>query len=492
MEALKIKNVIKAVGGELLSGSDEILITSVSTNSKEIERGAIFVPIIGERVDAHKFISMALENGAVAAFTSKDIEEKDRIEGKVYIQVENTIEALQKLGAYYRSLFPIPCIGITGSVGKTTTKEMIAAALETKFKVLKTAGNMNSQIGLPIMMTQLSKEHQIAVIEMGMSEEGEMARLAPISRPDYAVITNIGVSHIGQLGSKENIRKEKLNIINYFGKGRKKEGNILYLNGNDELLLQLNQWKEKMKIIEDTMITQETKDVWNKVEIVTFGTETYNQYYAKHIETVGEKTHFTFVYPEGEEKIVLSVLGIHNVNNAIIALTLALEFGITPDIAKKGLEKYQPIAMRGQIYEKDGIKIIDDTYNASPDSMKSGVDVLLEMPALNRRILVLADVLELGDVSRQCHYEVGEYIAKSVKNGKKIDQVVTVGKEAKAIVEAIENKNTNIVTHSFDSNEEAINYLQHLLCKGDGVLIKGSRGMHMDEIVKVLSGEIIK
>lgn len=470
MEALKIEEIVKAVGGKLLFGSSDTMVTSVSTNSKEIKSGAIFVPIVGERVDAHNFISMALQQGAVATFTSKIIEEKDIIKEKTYILVENTVDALQKLGAYYRKLFPIPCIGITGSVGKTTTKEMIAAALETKLTVLKTAGNMNSQIGLPMMMTYLTKEHQVAVIEMGISEEGEMERLTPISKPDYAVITNIGVSHIGQLGSKENIRREKLNIINCFGKGFKKKGNILYVNGNDSLLSDLKEWKE------DT-------------SIVTFGLGEGNQYFGKNVKTVGEETHFTFVYPEGEERIILSVLGSHNVDNAIIALTIAMEFGITPDIAKVGLKNYKPIAMRGQIYEEEGVKIIDDTYNASPDSMKSGVDIILEMPMLNRRILVLADVLELGEVSRQCHYEVGEYIIGKDKDGKRIDEVITVGKEAKAIIDAIEDKGAKIKTNSFTNNQDAVEYLKKILYKGNGVLIKGSRGMHMDEVVKALRKE---
>lgn len=489
MEALAINKIIKAVDGTLLSGKEEATVSSVSTNSKEVKEGAIFIPIIGERVDAHDFIRMALQDGAVATLTSRFIEDKERIEGKAYIQVENTVDALQKLGAYYRSLFPIPCIGITGSVGKTTTKEMIAAALETKLNVIKTIGNMNSQIGLPLMMTYFSKEHQVAVIEMGISEEGEMERLAPIAKPDYAVMTNIGVSHIGQLGSKENIRKEKLNIINAFGTGVQKEKNALYINGNDPLLNELEIWKQNGTSMEEVMMSESTKKAFQKARVVTFGTEEKNQYYAKNIRTIGEETHFTFVYPEGEEGIILSVLGLHNVNNAIIALTLALEFGITPDIAKVGLKQYQPILMRGQIYEKDGIKIVDDTYNASPDSMKSGVDVLLEMPSLQKRFIVLADVLELGDISRKCHYEVGEYIAKCAKEDKIIEEVVTIGKESKAIIEAIVDNRTNITTHAFDTNQEAIIYLQSVIKSGDGILIKGSRGMCTDQIVKALLKE---
>ena len=232
MKAISVSALAKAVGGKIIYGDGDKQITSVSTNSKEIKEGALFVPIVGERVDAHKFIPMALEAGAVATFTAKEVEEfKD---GKVYIQVSDTLEALQSAAAYYRSLFSFTLIGITGSVGKTTTKEMIAAALETKKKVVKTKGNMNSQVGLPLMMFEIEEDTEVAVIEMGMSEVGEMSRLASIAKPDIAVLTNIGVSHIGQLGSKENIRKEKMNIINQFN-----GNNLVFVNGNDILLQEI-------------------------------------------------------------------------------------------------------------------------------------------------------------------------------------------------------------------------------------------------------------
>lgn len=216
MEALSIKEIVEAVNGRLLAGREDTLVHSVSTSSNEIEPGALFVPIKGERVDAHDYIKGALENGAVAVLTNKSKEEIYYHPAFVYIYVDHTLKALQRLATYYRSKFLIPVIGVTGSVGKTTTKEMVAAALETKYKVLKTAGNMNSQVGLPLTMFRLTREHQVAVIEMGMSNEGEIARLAHIAKPTMAIVTNIGVSHIGQLGSKENIRKEKMNVIDAF------------------------------------------------------------------------------------------------------------------------------------------------------------------------------------------------------------------------------------------------------------------------------------
>ena len=229
-----------------------------------------------------------------------------------------------------------------------------------------------------------------------------------------------------------------------------------------------------------------TKQAMQKTKVMAFGQDRKDAYYAEDVQTVGEETHFTYVSDTGKEEIVLSVLGMHNVNNAVAALALAEQFGIAPKKAKQGLKDYRPIAMRGQIYERDGVKIIDDTYNASPDSMKSGVHVLLEMQGIERRIAVLADVLELGEVSEKCHYEVGSYIASLEKEGKKIDAVFTIGTEAGFITEAIEKERKSIETKRFDSNEEAISYLKAYLKEGDAVMLKGSRGMHVDEIVEAL------
>jgi len=510
MEALSIKEIAKAVGGNILCGDENLWITSVSTNSKNLEASALFIPIVGERVDAHDFIEDAFANGAIACFTSRHTVMK---QDKIYIAVEDTIKALQALGTFYRGRFNIPVIGITGSVGKTTTKEMIAAALETKYKVLKTEGNMNSQVGLPLMMLRLNSSHEIAIIEMGMSEEGEMAKLTQIARPEVAIMTNIGVSHIGQLKTKENIRKEKLNIINSFD-----NNSILYINGNDELLGEVYTSSQELfhsSELMDGVLNQENKEKTQKtinvemcvdtfekfksIKVIAFGTEDYCHFRAEDIRTVNGETHFILRtrkqseqqietngiedYAQGDgEEIILQVLGLHNVYNALAALAVAEHYLIPASLAKEGLRYYQPIAMRGQIKEVNQIKIIDDSYNASPDSMKSGIQVLLELEKVKRRIAVLADILELGELSYQCHYDVGSYIA-----GQKIDEVVTIGTEAAFIAKAILEKNQSIQIHSFEKNEEAIEYLQDNLKAGDAVLIKGSRSMRTDEIVKALN-----
>lgn len=488
MEALSIKDIVNAVDGKLISGDFNSIVTSVSTNSKEIDQNALFVPIIGERVDAHNFIDSAFMNGAVATFTSRTLTREQMIEGKAYIEVTDTLEALQALARFYRNRFDIPVIGITGSVGKTTTKEMIAAVLETKYQILKTAGNMNSQVGLPLTILRLEKSHEVAVIEMGMSEVGEMEKLANIARPNIAVVTNIGVSHIGQLKTQSNIRKEKMNMINEFTKN-----SFLYLNANDSLLEEVldsfgthSKKKDNTKNINATSKTsldfdEITREQLEKALIYSYGTTETSDYKATNIETKNGEVHFILKHEDQSEEIILRVLGMHNVYNALVALAIGEKLSIPASVSKQGLYQYQPIAMRGQIHEIHGMKVMDDTYNASPDSVKGAVDVLLDIEQVNRRIAVLADIFELGEISYQCHYEIGGYIADTA-----IDEVITIGNDSRAIVEAVNDKKANIITHSFDKNEEAIIYLKSIMQEKDAILVKGSRGMHTDEIVKAL------
>ncbi|SHO49996.1 UDP-N-acetylmuramoyl-tripeptide--D-alanyl-D-alanine ligase [Anaerocolumna xylanovorans] len=493
MEALTIKEIAQAVGGSILWGDENSRIEEVTTNSKKAAEGSLFVPIAGERVDGHDFIKDALAGGAAACLSQRKIEE---VEGKACILVEDTLQALQKFGTCYREKFSIPVIGITGSVGKTTTKEMVAAALSAARNVLKTEGNMNSQVGLPLMMLKLLKEHEMGVIEMGMSEEGEMARLCNIAQPEAAIMTNIGISHIAQLKTRENIRKEKMNIINAF-----REGGCLVLNGDDDLLGEAACCLKSGEVNID--LSEVTREKFKSSQVITYGTGEDCDFKASDIRTVSEETTFTLTYPKDKdslnltpfhkenslnekstltEEVSLKVPGLHNVYNALAALAVAWFYQIPVSTAKEGLREYRPIAMRGQITVVHGIKIIDDSYNASPDSMKSGIRVLKELENVRRHIAVLADVKELGEISKQSHYEVGQFIA-----GEGIACVVTIGEEAYYIAKAIKDSGVSTETHSFTNNQEATAFLQSYLKSGDGVLIKGSRGMKTDEIVKELT-----
>lgn len=490
MNSICVKEIVKATNGILLCGEDTVTIRNVMIDSREEQEASLFVPIIGEKTDGHKYVSGALKNGATALFMQKDsafreeILQKSSEVGASVIAVEDTVAALQRLAAWYRNQFPVPVVGITGSVGKTTTKEMISCALETEKKVLKTIGNKNSQIGLSLMMFYLDSTYDIAVIEMGMSEEGEMEKLSRVARPECAVMTNIGVAHIAQLGSKENIRKEKLGIVNEFS-----SGSSLILNGNDELLNELaTQITHKTITIDcnpaSNAVLQETK-------AVTYGIGEGFDYEAHNIRTTSKGTSFDVHYVKNGEvvrmPVSLQVYGDHNVMNALAAIAVAERYGVSAEQAVRELEAYKPIAMRGQIKEKDGVVWIDDTYNASPDSMKSGVQVLLSLENGTRRIAVLADVLELGEKAEELHREVGTYLGTNTISGKKVDLLVTVGENARYIAEEAEKY--GVRTKSFTSNTEAILELKNEIRQGDVLLVKGSRGMKTDEIVKAFTEE---
>ena len=495
MIPVKVEQLLVAVDGELLIGVDSQLIKNVTIDSREQAEDALFVPIIGEKTDGHKYVAGALKNGAKTLFMQKESVYKDEIlvlakeAGASVVAVEDTVAALQQFAAWYRNQFAVPVVGITGSVGKTTTKEMIAAALETEKKVLKTIGNKNSQIGLPLMMFYLDDTYDIAVIEMGMSEVGEMKNLAFVARPECAVMTNIGVAHIAQLGSKENIRKEKLNIVNEFD-----ENSILFVNGNDTLL-----HKTATEITQNDIkidCDKETLPVLKKSKAVTFGIGTTDEtigfdVYAKELVTNGCGIGFTAVIGvNGVKKQVpvqLKVYGNHNVMNALAAIAVAMRYGITLERAAEGLAQYEPIAMRGQIKTEKGITWIDDTYNASPDSMKSGAQVMLSLEG-KRHIAVLADVLELGEASEGLHREVGAYLANLKENGRITDILVTVGEQAAFLAEEAEKQGMKEV-HSFLANTEAIDFLKKELSEGDVVLVKGSRGMHTEEIIQAFLNE---
>lgn len=487
MIPVKVEQLVAAVGGKLLTGSGNRLIKDVIIDSREKAEDSLFVPIIGEKTDGHKYVAGALASGAKTLFMQKESAYKEEILSLAkdaeacVVAVEDTVSALQNFAAWYRNQFELPVVGITGSVGKTTTKEMISAALETEKKVLKTIGNKNSQIGLPLMMFYLDDSYDIAIIEMGMSEVGEMKNLTAVARPECAVMTNIGVAHIAQLGSKENIRKEKLNIINEFDKK-----SVLFVNGNDTLLNNIATEITQKSITMDC--DEASRAVLKDTKALTYGISTAEEFDISAVDLVtgGSGIGFTAVInAEGtiqKVQVQLKVYGNHNVMNALAAIAVAMHYGISPEKAAEGLAEYEPIAMRGQIKTVNGITWIDDTYNASPDSMKSGAQVMLSLEG-KRHIAVFADVLELGEASEQLHREVGAYLAKLTEQGRTTDILVTVGTQAAFIADEAKKQGIKQAV-SFASNAEATEFLKQTLTAGDVVLVKGSRGMHTEEIVK--------
>lgn len=451
---MTIKQIIEACGGKLLCGNENTVITSVSTDSRKIENGALFVPIIGEKNDAHSFIPDVFAAGAAAALT----QESAKPAGGTLISVSDTLGALQKIAAAYRRRFDIPFIGVTGSAGKTTTREMTALALSSEMNVMKTQGNYNSQIGLPLTMFRLSKGHQAAVAEMGMSNFGEMSRLAKIAAPNLAVVTNIGTSHIAQLKTKENILNEKLHITDYFT-----EDSTAFLNGDDSMLSVL---RGKLPY-----------------RTVYYGTQPWCDFRAEEIKAGSESSKFKFVSPDGKTgEATLNVPGNHYVLDALAALAVAWRLGVSLDKAAAALSEYRPLAMRQQIRHINGVTVIDDSYNSSPDALISSLNVLSGFKS-GRRVAVLADMLELGDFSRKAHFDAG---VRTAELG--IDILFTVGEQSKEIASGALSVRPGMDCRAYDGNRQAAKDLKTLLKAGDTVLIKGSRSMHTDEIVN----EIIK
>ena len=455
MMKITVKDFAETCGGKVIRGAKETEILSIAIDSRQVGPGALFVPIVGERTDAHRYIRKAFSAGAAAALTQEP--EKAAGGAGALIAVQDTREALRKAAAVWRRRFRGPVVGITGSVGKTTTKEMTALAVSSGMRVVKTEGNQNSQIGLPLTMFRLSPEYDAAVIEMGMSEFGEMSRIAAVAAPDYAVMTNIGLSHIGNLGSRENIRAEKLHITDCFH-----EGSVLFLNGDDPMLMPLHG---KMPF-----------------RTVCYGTRSGCDFRAENIR-LGEKScKFQAKAPDGKSaQVTLPVPGIHSVLDALAGLAVSFVLGVPLEKAAIALSGYRTPSMRMQIRKTGaGITVIDDSYNSSPDAAKSSIDVLCGFRS-GRRIAVLADMLELGKYSRQGHFEVGAFAAKAGVNA-----LVTVGTEAKAIADGAHSVNPDMECHVCENNAEAILALKKILLPGDTVLIKGSHSTNVSEIVSEL------
>ena len=455
MIGLKISEVIGATHGKLLGGDYGLTVAEISTDSRKISPGSLFVAIRGERFDGNDFIADAFENGAAAVLTDRDVVD---FPGKTLVKVSDTLKALHDLASYYRNMFDIPFVGITGSVGKTSTKDMVACALGARYNVLKNEGNLNNEIGVPLTIFRLEPGYEAGVIEMGMSAFGEIRALTRIVRPKVGIITNIGVSHIEKLGSRQNILRAKLELL----EGLQPDG-LLILNGDDVMLSGVKDLLE--------------------VRTVSYGLEENADYQAYNIRSKGEKgIDFNIKLDGNEYTVHVPAPGVHNVYNALAALAAGRELQIPAELLIDGIARYSPGKMRLNIIKSDGLTIINDAYNASPQSVKAAIDVLKEIEA-ERRIAVLGDMLELGEWSMSAHRETGAYVA-----GSNTDLIITVGQAAAYIAEgALETGFPGSGTVVLSNNDEAIRYLKDIIRKGDAILVKGSRGMMMEEIVNALT-----
>ncbi len=457
MNEIYVKDILKICKGTLICGDENIICENFSKDTREIESGDVYIGIKGENFDGNNFYKEAFEKGASVCVIEK--EEIEKVEGKTIIKVENTIDALQKLATYKRSLYNnIPVIAITGSVGKTSTKDMIANVVNQKYKVLKTQGNLNNHIGLPLTILKL-KDHNAIVVEMGMNHFGEIRILTNIVKPNICVITNIGTSHIGNLGSRENILKAKLEIL----EGMEEKGTIIINNDNDLL----NKW---------------VKENEGKYSSITFGIDEKSNIQAKNIELDETKSNFIIERDNKEYKIEVPVQGKHFVYNSLAAIAVGTKLNISINEIQKGIKEFSLTKNRMEIKtNKQGIIIINDSYNASFDSMKASLEVLSNFNG-NKKIAVLGDMFELGSYAENLHRKVGKEVAD-----KNIDILITVGNLSKNIAkEAIENKMNKENVYIFNTKEEAICCIEKIAKKEDVVLVKASNGMKFNKIVEKL------
>ena len=453
---LGINEIAKACNGSLRGDFNELnRVIGVSIDTRSIVPGALFVPIKGARVDGHDFFGSAAEKGAVCVLSERD--DVSACGETALIRVDSTRKALMDLAHYYRRLHTAKVIGITGSAGKTTTKDMIHAVLSRRYKTKKTIGNYNNDLGMPLSIFQLEPDDEIIVLEMGMNHAGEINKLSLVGEPDVAIITNIGDAHIENLGSREGILHAKLEIID----GLKQDGR-LFLNGDDPLLTgEIAAAKigsiRPIYPMEENILSTES------------------------LGLAGTRCHFR--YQNEDVHLTVPVPGHHMVINALMAVAVAMEFGLSPKEISRGFEDFAPPKGRLNVVSANGMVIISDVYNASPAAVKEAINALFLDPRdTSRRVLVLGDMAELGDFSEARHREIGIHAAEAG-----VDFLVTIGIRSKHVAEEFTRKNQNAV--HFETKEDFIAHRCEILRPNDTVLVKASRSMAFENIVDELRKE---
>lgn len=453
MKNMSLIQISRACGGQYI-GAEACKLQEVSgvvIDSRKVEPGFLFIAVKGERVDGHSFIPAVFQAGA-ACVLCEDMPEKP---AGPCILVESSLQALKSLAEYYRSTLSIPVIGISGSVGKTSTKEMIASVLSQKYKVLKTEGNFNNEIGLPLTILRIRQEHEAAVLEMGISDFGEMTRLARMARPNICVLTNIGLCHLENLKSRDGILKAKTEMFD-----QAQPGAQIIVNGDDDKLITLKDSHSPRPCF--------------------FGLEPSNDLYAADIENLGlEGSRCTFITSAGSFRALIPIPGRHMVYNALAGTAVGLALDLTTEQIRAGIESLVPVSGRNNLIRTEKWDILDDCYNANPVSMCASLDVLSH--ALGRKVAILGDMGELGENEKLLHYNVGCHAADAG-----IDAVFLVGTLSKETARGIAAKNPDLICRCYDTRQELLDDLPLLLLKGDSILVKASHFMAFHEIVEYL------
>lgn len=462
---LRLKEIIQITKGELIIGNENETCEKFSYDTRTIQKGDIYIGFKGEKIDGSLYWKDAFEKGVKAVIigdielSQEDIKKYDA-QGKTIVKVKDTIKAFGEIASYKRDLYNMPVIGVTGSVGKTSTKDIIASVLSQKFNTLKTEGNNNNHIGLPSTLLRLKNE-EVAVVEMGMNHFGEISYLSKIAKPKVAVITNIGTSHIGNLGSRENILKAKLEILDGM-----KEKKIVINNDNDLL----HNWYKENK---------------DKYSIITYGINNESDIMAKEIKESEEGSTFTCKINQEEIEIQVPVGGEHFIYNAMCAAAIGKMLNLTNEQIIQGIKKFELTKKRMEIIELiNNITLINDTYNASYESISAS---LKYMTTLNkkRKIAVLGDVLELGEFSKELHEKIGEEVVKN-----KIDILICTGENAKFIVEKAKEKGMPTENVHYEENiEKIISRIEKEMKQEDVILLKASNGMKFYNIASWLTNK---
>ena len=450
MLELNLQEIVKATKGALLKEADVKEIKAVSTDTRKIEEGTMFIALKGENFNGNNYVLDAFNKGAKIAIVDEvkcDLNELK--EDMALIKVQNTGRALMDLAKFYREKLGLKVVGITGSAGKTSTKDLVAAVLSDKYKVFKTKGNFNNEIGLPLMILELDSTYDVAILEMGMRGLGQIRELAEIASPDLGIITNIGISHIEILKTRENILKAKMEIATFFDKN-----NTLVVCGNDDFLGALPEAEYK---------------------IVKTGVGENFKIGAKNIALEELSSKFTVYDGEKEEEFSLDMPGEHNISNLMLGIAIAKELGVSFEEMKRGLKNIEATSMRLELIKKDGFSILNDCYNSSPVAVKSAIDVMKNIEG-KRRIAVLGTMRELGHKSEEAHEEIGKY---AKENG--IEKVLCFGDFSENIKEGYGEGCT-----VYENKEELIKDLLNIICEGDIILVKASRSLKFEEITKAL------
>ncbi len=460
---LTIEEVLRATGGKLLQGNGNSSFQGISTDSRTVAEGELFVALKGRRFDGHHYAVEALRKKAGGVLIEEGKIGDIRWNGyrsRAVIAVEDTLSALGDIAQGWRRKYNTPIVALTGSNGKTTTKEMIAACLETTFPILKTKGNFNNLIGVPLTLLTLTEKERVVVLEMGMNVPGEIGRLAQIAEPDVGLITNIQTVHLEGMGSLERLKEEKGELF----RRMRRDGTIL-VNQDDPRVVDLARDYPGQKI--------------------TFGIEDPADVMAKEIRlNGGEGTSFTLIL-EGEAiEIHLRLLGRHFIPNALSAMAVACLFGVEVDQAKEALENFQPFPMRMEVVPlKGGETLINDAYNANPYSMELALETLAEAKGEGRAIAVLGDMLELGRLTKEAHEQIGKKVSEL-----SIDFLLALGEKAPIVVgSAIRHGLPVERARILESHSEVISLLRQMIQNGDWILVKGSRRMAMEKIVEGLA-----